>query len=226
MKRILTLFVILFLCGCSSQYTLNIDENQIAEEIIFPVDKNKIHDGEMGPYLDLYSRETIESLINNDIYVEVDSTKYIYDKEVLEENNQLIFTLKHNYEENDLSNSRFLNECFENKEIEVNDDRISIHLYGQYKCLINDRDSIEFKITTINKIESSSLDYNFLTNDFIWKIDKTNAHNIDIELTVLTETKSHYYGLRAIVIGAIVIVLGILAYLVHKLSKHSDVNEI
>lgn len=226
MKRILILFVILFLCGCSSQYTLNIDEKQISEEINFSIDKNKIHDQEIGPYLDLYSSETIDSLINNDIYVEVDSTKYVYDKEVVDENNLLIFTLKHNYIENDLSNSRFLNECFENKEFEINDDRISIHLSGQYKCLINDEDSVEFKIVTANKVESSSLDYNFLTNDFTWKIDKTNANNIDIELTVLTETKTHYYGIRAIVIGVIIIILGFVAYFAHKLSKRADINEI
>lgn len=226
MKRVLTLFIILFLCGCSSQYTLNINGEEIAEEIIFSIDKNKIHNQEMSPYLDLYSEETIDSLINNDLYVEVDNTEYIYDKKVVDENNQLIFTLNHTYIENEISNSRILNDCFENKEFEITDDKISIHLSGQYRCLINDEDSVEFKIITNNKIESSSLDYNFLTSDFIWKIDKKNANNVDIELTVLTETKVDYYGIRAIVIGVIILVLGFIAYFAHRLSKRASVNEI
>lgn len=226
MKKILTVFVILFLCGCSSQYTLKIDEDKITEEIVFAIDKNKIHNQEMGPYLDLYSSETIDSLINNDLYVEVDSTKYIYKKNIVEENNQLIFTLNHDYIENQISNSRILTDCFENSEFEINDDKISIHLYGKYNCLVNDEDSVEFKITTGNKIESSSLKHNFLTNDFTWTIDKTNADNVDIELTVLTETKAHYYGIRAVVVSVLVLFLCLLAYSAYKLSKRADINEI
>lgn len=226
MKKILTLFVILFLCGCSSQYTLKIDEDKITEEIAFAIDKNKIHEQDLGPYLDLYSKETIDSLVNNDLYVEVDSTKYIYKKEVIEENNQLLFNLKHDYIDNEISDSRILNDCFENKEFEVTDDKISIHLYGKYNCLVNDEDSVEFKITTGNKIVSSSLEHNFLTNDFIWKIDKNNANNVDIELTVLTETKAHYYGIRGAVVLIIVFVLGLIVYAAHKLTKRADINEI
>ena len=226
MKRILIVLVILLLCGCSSQYSLNIEKDKITEKIIFPIDKAKIVDEEIGPYVSLYSRETINSLVENDIYVEIDSTDYVYNKDIDEDDNQMIFTLTHDYIENDLENSRVLNECFENKEIEVTDDKISIHLSGKYTCLVEDNDSVEFKITTANKIESSSAEYNFLTNEFIWKIDKSNADNVNIELTVLTQTKLEYYAIRGGIIAAIICVIAFGAFYGYKFTKREKVNEI
>lgn len=226
MKRVLTILIVLFLCGCSSQYSLNIEKNQISEKFIFSVDKSKIHNQEMGPYLDFYSSESIDSLINNDIYVELDNTKYVYEKKIVEEETLINFELNYLYRDSELSNSRFINECFENKKIKVDDDKISIYLFGKYNCLLNDDDSIEFKIFTKNKVESSSIKYDALTNEFNWIIDKNNANNVDIELTVLTETKIHYYGIRIAVISAIIIALGVLVYFIYKLSKYEEVNEI
>lgn len=227
MKKILTVLTILFLCGCSSQYTLTIDGDKISEKIVFPIDKNKIHEeDELSLEMDLYSKDSIENLISNDLFVEDNSRKYVYNKEVVEEANNLIFTLTHDYEKDRLVNSRILNECFENTIIEETKEGLNIKLSGKFYCYHADSDSLDFKVVTNNVVKSVSTDSNIFKSEYVWKIDKSNRDNINIDIQVLYETKFKYYGLRllafVIVIGAIIgAVIG-----VYKLSKRAKVNEI
>ena len=50
--------------------------------------------------------------------------------------------------------------------------------------------------------------------------------DIDIELTVLTETKIHYYGIRVIVIGVIIIILGFGIYFNGFKLNHSALSNL
>ena len=227
MKKIFLIITLLLLCGCSAKYTLTVDDEKISEEIVFPIDKNKIREqDEYALDMDLYSIDSIENILKNNIYVEDNSKKYIYDKVVTDEPNQYLVTLTHEYEKNRLINSRVLNECFENTEIEESKDGLKIKLSGKFYCYADDTDSINFTVSTNNVVKSASVKYNMFTNEYIWKIDRSNRDFVDIDIQILYQSKSKHYGLKiaAIVIGILVLV-GI-AFISKKLFDRKKTNEI
>ena len=226
MKKYLMIIVVFLICGCSPKYSLEINGKEINENIQFTIDKNLIVEESLGPELDFYSKDSIDAILKGDVYSIIDSTKKTYKKDIKEKNEYYDVNLSYEYKDEELNDSRMINECFENKEIDITDDKISIHLYGKFYCLNEDVNNVEFRINTPNKIESSSIEYNFLTNNFVWNINNENANNVDIELTVLTEKKSSYYGVRFVVIGALIVAFSFLAYFIHKLSKRKEINEI
>ena len=226
MKKIFLAFAILCLCGCSAKYTLSVDGNKITEEIFIPVEKSKIYEEE--DYLDMgiYSKDSIDNLLYNDIYVEDGKRSYVYDKDVKEENGFYNVTLSHLYERERLSKSRVLNECFENTTIEETKNGLHIKLTGKFYCYDSDDNSLDFIVSTKNVVESASVSHNMFTNNYVWKIDKSNRDNINIEMNILYESKVSHYGVKiaAIVIG-IIFVVGA-GFIIYKFVQRPKVNEI
>lgn len=226
MKKIFLALAILCLCGCSAKYTLSVNGNKISEEIVIPVDKSKIHADENYLEMSLYSTDSINNLLNNDVYVEDGSNSRVYKKEVKDENGFYNITLSHDYERERLKKSRVLNECFENTNIEETKKGLKINLSGKFYCFDSDENSVEFVISTNNVVESASVKHNMFTKDYVWKIDKANRNDVNIEMSILYESKVSHYGvtIAAIIIGIIFVVgSGIIIY---KLAQRPKVNEI
>ena len=226
MKKYLMIILILFISGCSSQYTLNIDGENIEENINFTVDKEKFVEEELAPDQGIYSSSTLDYLKNSDIKALYNEDKYKFEKNLNDDGNILQVELNYKYLENQLEDSNFLNSCFENKEIIEENDSIKIHLTGKFYCLGENSDAMEFVISTKNKVDHANIDYNIFDNKFTWYIDGTNKDNVGIEIEILKKSKLSYYGTIAIVSIAILGVIILTMVAVAKISNRKNVNEI
>lgn len=226
MKKIFLILVVLCLCGCSAKYNLSIEGRKITEEIFIPIEKSKIYEDDS--YLDMgtYSKDNIDNILNNDIYVEDGKPYYVYEKDVKDENGFYNVTLTHTHGKSSLKNSRVLNECFENTLIEETKNGLHIKLSGKFYCYEDDNNSLEFVISTKNVVEDASVSYNMLTDKYVWKIDKSNRDNVNIEMNILYESKVTHYGvlIASIVIG-ILFVLGVV-FIISKFLQSKKINEI
>ena len=87
-----------------------------------------------------------------------------YDKSIKKDDDKVIVTLKYSYSKKDFANSTFLNNCFENFEVNDNEYKLS----GKFYCLHDKRYNISVKdkysvfTTTIDKDEVG----------IIYKVDK------------------------------------------------------
>lgn len=226
MKKKFMILMLLLLCGCSAKYQLTIDGSEITEEILFSIDQSKIIEEELAPDLSIYSKDSLNYLKNSNLYPIQDNQREIYEKTVTEEGNNLSFHLKYQYKQNNLEESRAINECFENKEVIVDDEKISIHLSGKFNCLNELNDKIEFKIKTNNKVQSANIAYGIFDNEYVWEINGTNSNNTDIQIELLTQSKIHYYGVR-VALGIIILsLLGVILFAVIKISNRKNINEI
>lgn len=226
MKKYFLILIVLLLCGCSAEYQLKIDGSKISEEINFSVVPAQFKEEELAPDLSIYSKDSLEYLKNADIPAIQGSQKYIYEKTVTEQDNLLYINLKYNYQNDQLQDSRVLNECFENNEIQMDKGKISIHLSGKFQCLNDSSDSAKFKIVTNNKVESANINYGVLDNEYVWEIDFTNRNNVDIQIDMLTESKYQYYGIRIIIGAVLLIMVGIGIFMYYKISNRKDINKI
>lgn len=226
MKKIFLVITILCLCGCSAKYTLSVDGNKINEEIFIPIEKNKIYEDDNYLEVGLYSKDNIDNLINQDVYVEDGKRGYIYNKDVKDENGFYNITLSYDYEIGRLKNSRALNECFENTLIEETKKGLHIKLSGKFYCYESDENSLDFIIATKNVVDSASVSHNMFTNKYVWKIDKSNRDNVNIEMNILYESKVSHYGvlIAAIIIG-VIFIAGV-GFITYKVIQRPKVNEI
>lgn len=226
MKKIFLTLAILCLCGCSAKYTLTVNGNKVTEEIYIPIEKAKIYEDE--DYLDMgtYSKDNINNLLNNDVFVEDGKRGYVYNKDVKDENGFYKITLSHDYEIGRLTNSRALNECFENTLIEETKKGLHIKLSGKFYCYDSDENSLDFIISTKNVVESASVSHNMFTNEYVWKIDKTNRDNVNIEMNILYKSKASHYGVKiaAIIIG--IMFVACVGFIIYKLVERPKINEI
>ena len=65
MKKYLLLFFVLFMCGCSPKYSLEIDGTKIKENINFVIDKKLIKNSTTEESVDIYSQESVNHILNN-----------------------------------------------------------------------------------------------------------------------------------------------------------------
>lgn len=226
MKKIFLIFIGLLLCGCSAKYQLTIDGDKISEKINFSVMPSQFKEEEDSPGSSIYSKDSLEYLKTADIYAIQNSQKYIYEKEVTEQDNLLYVNLKYDYSKDQFQESRFLNECFENKDIQIDKQKISVHLTGKFICLNDTSDSIEFKIVTNNKVKSANIDYGIFDSEYVWDINSSNASNVDIQIDLLTESKYQYYGVRILGVALVIIAIGLGFYIYYKISNRKDINKI
>lgn len=227
MKKLGIVFIVFLLCGCSSKYQLNIDGNKISEKINFSVAKSQFQEtSEDGPSSGIYTKDTLDYLNLYDIYAIKGSQKYSYEKQIAADGDILTYDLEYHYLNDQFKDSRVINECFENHEILIDKNKISIHLSGKFRCLGNMGDNLEFKIVTNNKIESANIDYGILDKEYVWNINEENKNNVDIQIDMLVESKYKYYGVRIFLIALIVVVLfgGLFVY--YKISNRKSINEI
>lgn len=226
MKKYVMFIMILLLCGCAPKYQLTIDGTNIEEDVFFTIDNSKIVQEEIGPELSLYNADTIDYLKNGNLNAILDNQESIYEKQVTEEGQFTSIHLKYAYQPGEISQSRILNECFENKEITVNKKKITIHLSGHYYCFDEEGGEAEFKVLSKNKVTFANTDYGIFDNEYTWTINDSNKDNVDIHIEL--STRSKWLDFAILIIGGIVgiaLVVGILV-IVQKVSNRDKINEI
>lgn len=210
MKKIVGLLLILvFVTGCSNDYTLKINPNSIEEEINFSIANGDIDkailinelfrvtnipyddDIAMAGYVidglrtyDLSPGYNIEGFYNRNIDGDKITLSYIYDED--------------NY-----GNSNVFDSCFGEAYFDSNEDYYVINGYDQFKCLIKDK--VKVVIKTDYRVIDSNAD-KVSGDKYIWYFNGDNnlEHDLYIQVSKKYKRKKISYWPFYLMIGLIV----------------------
>ena len=177
MKKIVLLFMFtILLTGCSCDYELNISDDKVVEnvDISLPysmdsddrskfleytkIDNLAVVGGFDNPYYDMSARA--------DNYGDVYSFNYSYDKE------------------HPIKNARTMQSCFEKYKVEETSSYYMFVFRGEFKCKYK-FDDVNITVKTNNVVpKHNSTDYDEKEGVYRWKIDSSNASDVDIKLLV------------------------------------------
>ena len=177
MKKIVLLFMFtILLTGCSCDYELNISDDKVVENVDISLpysmdsdDRNKFLDytkidnlavvgGLDNPYYDMSARA--------DNYGDVYNFNYSYDKE------------------HPIKNARTMQSCFEKYKVEETSSYYMFVFRGEFKCKYK-FDDVNITVKTNNEVpKHNSTDYDEKEGVYRWKIDSSNASDVDIKLLV------------------------------------------
>ena len=177
MKKIVLLFMFtILLTGCSCDYELNISDDKVVEnvDISLPysmdsddrskfleytkVDNLAVVGGLDNPYYDMSARA--------DNYGDIYNFNYSYDKE------------------HPIKNARTMQSCFEKYKVEETSSYYMFVFRGEFKCKYK-FDDVNITVKTNNEVpKHNSTDYDEKEGVYRWKIDSSNASDVDIKLLV------------------------------------------
>lgn len=177
MKKIVLLFMFtILLTGCSCDYELNISDDKVVENVDISLpysmdsdDRSKFLDytkidnlavvgGLDNPYYDMSARA--------DNYGDVYNFNYSYDKE------------------HPIKNARAMKSCFEKYKVEETSSYYMFVFRGEFKCKYK-FDDVNITVKTNNEVpKHNSTDYDEKEGVYRWKIDSSNASDVDIKLLV------------------------------------------
>ena len=177
MKKIVLLFMFtILLTGCSCDYELNISDDKVVEnvDISLPysmdsddrrkfleytkVDNLAVVGGLDNPYYDMSARA--------DNYGDIYNFNYSYDKE------------------HPIKNARAMKSCFEKYKVEETSSYYMFVFRGEFKCKYK-FDDVNITVKTNNVVpKHNSTDYDEKEGVYRWKIDSSNASDVDIKLLV------------------------------------------
>lgn len=177
MKKIVLLFMFtILLTGCSCDYELNISDDKVVEnvDISLPysmdsddrskfleytkVDNLAVVGGLDNPYYDMSARA--------DNYGDVYNFNYSYDKD------------------HPIKNARTMKSCFEKYKVEETSSYYMFVFRGEFKCKYK-FDDVNITVKTNNVVpKHNSTDYDEKEGVYRWKIDSSNASDVDIKLLV------------------------------------------
>ena len=176
MKIVLLFIFTILLTGCSCNYELNISDDKVVEnvDISLPysmdsddrskfleytkVDNLAVVGGLDNPYYDMSARA--------DNYGDVYNFNYSYDKE------------------HPIKNARAMKSCFEKYKVEETSSYYMFVFRGEFKCKYK-FDDVNITVKTNNEVpKHNSTDYDEKEGVYRWKIDSSNASDVDIKLLV------------------------------------------
>ena len=205
------------LSGCTAEYNLNISNNKINESFSSIIYKNEIP----VPNLSLGTEipETDDQLtpfIEEDKYPFSDNHEIIYNKEVVEEDDDRLVNYSYTYTPKEFANSRNMTLCFENANYKYSNN-YKFSLSGKFYCLYND--SLDINVTTHNKVISHNADQKN-GNKYTWHIDRNNVENIDIEMEIKRNSLNKAINNNMFVIVVVCLILiGLIVSLIIYLKK-------
>lgn len=216
MKKILIIFILIFLTGCSAEYNLNISNNSFKENINVTIPNNMIpekeesktelgieKDDQLTPFLE----EKTNSLMNSDKF---------YKKKIKKLNDYTQVNMSYKYNENNFKEANSINLCFEYPELDFTENYY-INLQGKFYCLYGD--SVDIKIKTNNKVLFNNADEK-IGNVYVWHIDESKIDFVDIKIEVSKGIS--IWLIIGIVSG--LILLGAIGFCIYKIYIKSNEN--
>lgn len=204
MKKIFTLVTLLLITGCSCNYELSIQNNNVYETL-------KING------------VTTEIPVDADL-VNLSSSKY---KKEIKDN---IVTYTNNYSLDGYKRSTLLT-CYDSYSVQSSDDRYVIRTGKKFKCYpyqYNDFDelifdNLEIKIKTNHKVINHNAD-KVEENTYYWHINEDNIDNADIYFEIEKQVNNPIIlGIAVFLIA--VLIVGVVVYFIVK-SKSEKNNKI
>lgn len=186
LKKILLLFILIFLTGCEAEYNIEINNNVNLKEIINVIENDKALFNKKNSQL--YNRTPKEYLETNlkwptSVYksgeinpyepIKLDNT-YYYTKTDISNYKQLGLSYSFNHNQKKYDESDLINKCYDIKYIK-NNDTILLETISSFKCFdeykLLDKVTINLNTTCKVNIENSDKNEN---NKYTWYITKEN----------------------------------------------------
>lgn len=167
MKKIILLFAILMLTGCSVNYTLTVREEDMTEKI----------------NINIPMSETSAEIF----YGQVDAFNSSYKIKTSTEGYNYIANLNRTFDYTDYVNSTFLSKCYDEVNITKKDSNITIKTSKYFHCIFME-DGLKTEKATVNiktslKVKESNAD-KVNDNVYTWFIDESNYTNKQIYLYI------------------------------------------
>lgn len=177
-KKILLLLLtsIVFGCGFTTNYELEIKDDKFSEDILFTFDENIYQ--KIEKFKDNDDCEFIErTLVGSDIFA-VNDEKTLYQKTI---NSGDISTveLKYDYTFDEFNNSKYINNCFSSFFVDETSKYYYIKAYGDFYCTSNGINQV--KIKTTNEIKVNDMAKKLENNIYAWDI-KEKGNNIEFKV--------------------------------------------
>lgn len=176
-RKVILLFLLFLLTGCSVEYNLIVNEDKNIEESVVVLQPNSFWGN---------TREEIEEQLFWTLVFSKDETEpaYFYNQEqILGDVNSGV---KYSYEfkniENFESESEILKNCFESYNVELDNNILSINASG-FKCMsvLGDDFNININIISDGKVITGNYDKNNY-NKYTWNINSDDIINIELSI--------------------------------------------
>ena len=167
-NKLFLIFIILFLTGCSVEYSLEFIDDNLEEKIsIGPFDSNEVANFE---YL------TPFAIMNNEF-------QELYEMDYLDK----FLTLKYSYGIERFKMSEALKKCYDLYNLSYDDDYYYILTSKEFKCMSfwdYKTDEIIIKFRSNHKVVSANADY-VKDNTYFWIINNDNFNSREISIKLL-----------------------------------------
>ena len=206
-KLIVYLLFIILLTGCQREYYLTVDDNKIVENFDVVLTNNDDNNARLS--LDYYPIHADNNVI--------------YNKTVTKENGMINAHFEYVYKPQKFVNANSVNQCFEDREIIVDEEKYYYFKLGKFKNCMNDS-NIDIIIITDNKVLKNNAD-KVNDNKYIWYLRDENKENFNLEIKIAKGKKRNKFLVSYIIIGAIVLCV-ILIFAISLISKNRKSNEV
>lgn len=214
-NRLFLIFIVLFLTGCSVEYSLEFNDDNLEEKIsIGPFDSNEVSNFE---YLTPYA------IINNDYeeFYEMDySNKFL--------------NLKYVYSFNKFKMSEALEICYDLYNLSYDDDYYYILTSKEFKCMSYGNyaaDEVIIKFKSNHDVVSANADY-VEDETYFWIVNNDNFNSREINIKLLKDSvvdnvdnnkKNIYFSYLYIILFICFMLIGVYIYIK---KKNLNVNKI
>lgn len=209
-KIILILLLTILLCGCTKEYNLIIANDKITEEFNISFDDTEEN---MQRY-------------NLDYFPLHANQEAMYIKTIDKKDKLLKAKFNYTYKPSEFVNANTINECFDTKELIVDEEEYYYFKLGNLKGCMSDY-NIDINIITKNKVLENNAD-KVSKNKYTWHLTDKNKDEFNLEIKIDKTKANKANGINFSIIGLIslMIVIGILIVLSFLIIKRNKSNKI
>ena len=215
MKKILILFCLLFLTGCSVNYEITLKNNKIKERLTIVETDQSLFDirNDAGWTL----RESFDMLVNGE---DDEFSVQDYSIKSLDTDTQLGVEYYSDASKT-LINSSAINQCYTNPTIEINDNIITFNSGNEFTCYdyYDNLETISIVLNTNYKVISSNAEV-VEDNKYIWHITKDGNKNIEISYE--QDTSKNSVTTTIIIIVALIGLASVVSYYIYNKYKKEN----
>ena len=204
-KIIIIFLIVILLSGCHKEYYLYINDDKITEkfDIVLP-----------------YSEDNIERL-NLNYYPLHANENQLYEKEIQKNGDMINAHFEYEYSPRNFVNTNSINQCFEDKEIIVdNEDYYYLKLGNMQNCM--DDYDLSINIVTNNKVLSNNADKK-RGNKYIWNLNNENKDQFNLEIKIAKGVKRVNYFLIAFAVLGIIALVFLISTVVRKSKENNRI---
>lgn len=193
LKRVYVLLLLITICCVGQVYASNDVDYTLT--ITKDYNFNEVINYSLTDYAAIKNGHNyFNDIVSDDVYTDI-TYKTKYKKVSSKGNGTYKVKLSYTFSEYSLSNSRFLNDCFEKSNYDYDMDTISFNGKGGFNCLNGDSLSIkiitDFEVTSTNAtVKGNTYTWTPTGNDFVMNIKLNKAYEVDeSELDVATDSE-------------------------------------